>query len=90
MSNRFGQAFGLTIMSPILNDADAAGAAHDIALRQDLRDLNRAESPFVRVDGTHLARWVILDEAPFESIPAKVDHFKSKYLLFTSNFDRWA
>ena len=30
---------------------------------------------------------MILPEAAFESIPAKVDHFQSKYLLFTSNFD---
>lgn len=88
MSNRFGQAYGLTVLSPILNDSDELGIARDVVLRAVLRSFNDApESPFARVPSTHLARWTILDEAPFESLPAKVDHFKWKYLLFTSNFD---
>lgn len=88
MSNRFGQAYGLTVLSPILNDSDEKGIARDVVLRAVLRSYNDApESPFARVPTTHLARWTIIDEAPFESIPAKVDHFKWKYLLFTSNFD---
>lgn len=88
MSNRFGQAYGLTCLSPILNDVDEKGVARDIALRAVLRSFNEAaESPFASVPTTHLARWTIIDEAPFESVPAKVDHFRSKYLLFTSNFD---
>ncbi len=88
MSNRFGQAYGLTVLSPILNDSDEHGIARDVALRAVLRSFNDApESPFARVPTTHLARWTVIDDAPFESIPAKVDHFRSKYLLFTSNFD---
>ena len=88
MSNRFGQAYGLTAITPILGGLDETGVPHDVALRRELRALNTApESPFAYLATTHLARWVILDEAPFESIPAKVDHFQSKYLLFTSNFD---
>ena len=88
MSNRFGQAYGLTAFSPILNTADETGTPHDVALRRDLREISLApESPFADVPTTHLARWTIIDEAPFESIPAKVDHFRSKYLMFTSNFD---
>ena len=88
MSDRFGQAYGLTCLTPILGDIDLSGVAHDVTLRSTLRAINSApESPFASVPSTHLARWVVLDEAPFESIPAKVDHFQSKYLLFTSCFD---
>jgi hypothetical protein len=88
MSNRFGQAYGLTVFSPILGGVDGTGTSHDVALRQDLRALNNAlDSPFASVPTTHLARWVVIAEASYESIPAKVDHYKSKYLLFTSNFD---
>lgn len=88
MSDRFGQAYGLTLMSPIIGELDVDGTAHDVAIRRELRALNAlAESPLVRVATTHLARWVVIDEAPYESEPAKVDHLESKYLLFTSNFD---
>jgi hypothetical protein len=88
MSNRFGQAYGLTLMSPILGGADAHGMAQDVALRRELRALNALPaSPFAEMPTTHLARWVAIDEAPFEGGKAKIDHFASKYLLFTSNFD---
>ncbi len=88
MSNRFGQAYGVTMLSPILDGDDESGMAHDAALRRVLAALDAPPgSPFANVPSTHLARWVVLPEAPFESIPAQVDHFQSKYLLFTSNFD---
>lgn len=88
MANRFGQAYGLTLMSPVLGGDDSDGVPHDTALRRELAALNTArESPFASVPSTHLARWVLMDDARFEGIPAKVDHLASKYLLFTSNFD---
>lgn len=88
MSNRFGQAYGLTLFSPILGGADSRGVSHDTALRRELLELSDApEGPFVVVPTTHLARWVVIDDASYEGIPAKVDHFASKYLLFTSCFD---
>jgi hypothetical protein len=88
MANRFGQAYGFTALTAILGGEHETGLSHDAALRREMALLNRAgESPFADLPTTHLARWVILPEAPFESIPAKVDHFQSKYLLFTSNFD---
>ncbi len=74
---------------------------HASALRAKLRALPTsppdtppydAQSPFARLPGTHLARWVVLDDVPFfakrEGYPAKKeDHLRSQYLLFTSNFD---
>ena len=91
MSNRFGQAYGLTLLSPVLRDSDENGVPQEVALRRELRELNELpESPFADVPTTHLARWVLIDEAPFEGIPAQIDHFASKYLIFTSNFDAGA
>ena len=88
MSNRFGQAYGATMLSPILDGDDESGMAHAAVVRRILGEFNGAGgSPFADVSSTHLARWVVLPEAPFESIPARVDHFQSNYLLFTSNFD---
>ncbi len=88
MANRFGQAYGLTMLSPIIGDDQPGSETHDVILRAELRTMSAAaESPFASVPTTHLARWTIIDEAPFESVPAKVDHFWSKYLMFTSNFD---
>ncbi len=76
---------------------------HASALRAKLRALpngsrargdveKETQSPFARLPGTHLARWVVLDDVPFlakrEGYPAeKEDHLRSQYLLFTSNFD---
>jgi hypothetical protein len=88
MSNRFGQAYGLTLFSPILPGRTSDGLAHDAAIRAELQALLRAkEPPLSREPTTHLARWVVIDEPAFEGIPAKIDHFGSRYLLFTSNFD---
>jgi hypothetical protein len=88
MANRFGQAYGLTLLSPIMNGVGDDGLAHDAAIRQELRALNASpESPLTRVPTTHLARWVVIGAAPFEGIPARADQLQSKYLLFTSNFD---
>ena len=88
MSNRFGQAYGLTLLSPILAGTTSDGLAHDAAIRAELQTLLHAkDAPLSREPTTHLARWVVIDEPAFEGIPAKIDHFGSRYLLFTSNFD---
>jgi hypothetical protein len=88
MGNRFGQAYALTALSPICAGSDDDGISHDAWVRRELRELNtRSESPFAGVPTTHLARMVVIDDSPFEGIPARVDHLRSKYLLFTSNFD---
>ena len=88
MSNRFGQAYGLTLLSPMLTGTTSDGMAHDAAIRAELQALLCAkEPPLSREPTTHLARWVVIDVPAFEGIPAQIDHFGSPYLLFTSNFD---
>jgi len=82
--------FGLTILSPIKPD-DSTGhkiGNHTTAIRRLLIDLpTGTRSPLARVDTTHLARWVVVDDVADEGYPAVEDHLKSAYLLFTANFD---
>jgi hypothetical protein len=88
MGNRSKQAYGLTLLSPILGGDDVSGRSHDAAIRDVLRGLgNGGASPFADMDQTHLARWCVIDYLPFEGVPARVDMLASKYLLFTSCFD---
>lgn len=88
MGNRAGQAYGLTLLSPILHGDDAEGRSHDAAIRDELRRLGEGgASPFAEIPIVHLARWCVIDDAPFEGIPAKVDRLASKYLLFSACFD---
>jgi hypothetical protein len=87
MPNRSGSVYGLTILSPIINDAKAE-VSHSVALRQYLAQLPRDDkSPFARVSSTHLARLVVMDDVVFVGYPAHEEHLKSSYLAFETNFD---
>jgi hypothetical protein len=87
MSNRFGQAYGLTTISPIINGR-TDGVHHAQELRAILASLPRGQrSPFALVDGTHTARWFIVDDLVSEAIPGREDHLNSKYLVFIADFD---
>ncbi|MGQ0649960.1 MAG: hypothetical protein ACT4P7_20605 [Gemmatimonadaceae bacterium] len=86
--NVVGSAYGLTILSPIAPGRDASGAPHETAIRTILAQTpTAAGSPFARLTNVHLARWVVLDDAFYESYRESVDHYASKYLLFTACFD---
>jgi hypothetical protein len=81
MSNRSGQAYALTVLTPIKVGREAA-------LREHLDGLpGGAESPLAKVAGTHFARWVIIPQLVYEGPPQQRDELSSQYLLFTSNFD---
>ena len=79
--NRSGQAYGLTVMTPILDDHSSALAAVLAALGPE------DASPLARVPGTHFARWVILDDVVYQGGRQRRDALKAARLLFTSNFD---
>lgn len=86
--NVAGQAYGLTMLCPILGGVDSTGLHHDAALRAVLAAMpSGATSPFARLPNVHLARWVVIDDAFYEDYPEAVDHYASKYLLFTACFD---
>lgn len=87
MANQSGQIYGLTILSPIKDDPHAS-IAHDMAIRRYLAELPRDErSPLATLSSTHLARVVVMDDVVFVGAPAREEHLKSSYLIFTSNFD---
>ena len=86
MPNQNGNMYGLTILSPIIDDPKIK-ISHDAALRLYLEDMPRHErSPFAKVSGTHFCRLVVMDDVVFVGSPAREEHLKSKYLIFNSNF----
>ncbi len=87
MANQSGSVYGLTILSPIIND-DKATPSHDLQIRNYLAQLStREDSPFALAPGTHLARLVVMDDVIFVGKPTVEEHLKSKYLVFESNLD---
>jgi hypothetical protein len=87
MPNQNGSVYGLTILSPIIND-ETASPSHDLQIRSYLATLPTGEeSPFALAPGTHLARLVVMDDVIFVGAPAFEEHLQSKYLIFESNCD---
>jgi hypothetical protein len=80
--NVSGQAYALTVLTPILD-------GHVQPLTEHLEALPEGpESPFARVPGTHLARWVVIDQVKYQGHGQRHrDALSSSRLLFTSNFD---
>jgi len=79
--NMFGQAYGLTVLTPILDGRESA-------LTRYLHTLpGGPASPLARVPGTHFARWVVIGDVVYEGAGQRRDHLKLGRLLFTSNFD---
>jgi len=87
MPNENGSVYGLTILSPIIDDPKAT-PSHDLQIRAYLAQLStREDSPFAVAPGTHLARLVVMDDVIYVGAPACEEHLKSKYLVFESNCD---
>lgn len=98
MPNQNGNAYGLTTMCPIRNGGPperqtAAGdtipehRSYGEIIRNLLEDWSCDEkSPMARVPNTYLCRFFVLDDLIYQGKPARVDHLKSKYLIFISEF----
>jgi hypothetical protein len=87
MPNKSGGVYGLTILSPIIDDPHA-GVSHDLQLRIILGTMPRdADSPFAKVNSTHLCRLTVLNDVVYVGMPACEEHLQSQYLVFESNFD---
>jgi hypothetical protein len=80
--NVSGQAYALTVLTPILD-------GHAQPLTEHLEGLPEGpDSPLARVPGTHLARWVVIDQVKFMGHGQRHhDALGESRLLFTSNFD---
>jgi hypothetical protein len=87
MANQNGQVYGLTILSPIIED-ESLDICHSMELRWYLGHLARDhKSPFAQLSNTYLARLVVLDDVVYVGAPACEEHLKSRYLVFETNFD---
>jgi hypothetical protein len=87
MPNKSGVVYGLTILSPILED-DTVTPSHDLQIRAHLATLKTDQrSPFAQAPGTHLTRLVVMDDVIFVGAPSQQEHLKSKYLIWESNCD---
>ena len=86
MGNRFGNAYGLTVLIPIKHGAEG-NRAYDKIIRDQLQKwpLDR-QSPLASVPNTYLARLFLLNDVFYEGAPAAEEHLKNKYLVFSSNF----
>jgi hypothetical protein len=80
--NVSGQAYALTVLTPILDGHAAELTAHLEALPEG------EASPLARVPGTHLGRWVVIDQVKYQGHGQRHrDALNASRLLFTSNFD---
>jgi hypothetical protein len=87
MGNVSGNTYGLTVLSPIMED-DRLEICHSMEVRWYLSRLPRDHrSPFARLSSTYLARLVVMDDVVFVGHPAREEHLKSRYLVFETNFD---
>lgn len=87
MPNESGQVYGLTILSPIIED-ESKDIGHAMELRWYLGNLPRDhQSPFARISTTYLARLVVMDDVVYVGTPACEEHLKSRYLIFETSFD---
>lgn len=81
MTNRAGQAYALTVLTPIR-------PGHEQSLRRYLDALPvGADGPLGKIPTTHFGRWVIIPQLVYEGPPQRPDTLRSEYLLFTSSFD---
>jgi hypothetical protein len=79
--NVSGQAYALSVLTPILD-------GHATAVREHLDGLaDGAASPLARVPGTHIARWVVIDDVIYQGHGQPKRDTLSPRLLFSSNFD---
>ncbi|HSP10543.1 MAG TPA: hypothetical protein VLU92_13230 [Candidatus Dormibacteraeota bacterium] len=81
-NNVSGQAYSLTILTPIMD-------GHEVELAGYLNDLQSGDrSPLAGVRGTHFARWVVIDDVVYEGPDqGEREQLQHTRLLFTSNFD---
>jgi hypothetical protein len=79
--NVSGQSYGLTVLAPV-----AEGRAGELVAHLDGLGDGDA-SPLARVPGTHIARWVVIDDVIFQAEGQRKHDKLTPRLLFSSNFD---
>jgi hypothetical protein len=93
MANKSGNAYALTLLCPILQGLPkkAPEGMNDQTyadlIRYQLQQLAvNEESPMAGVPNTYLSRLFVLNDVLYQGRPAILEHLKSNYLVFSSNF----
>jgi hypothetical protein len=91
MANKNGNAYALTMLCPIRGGvSDSSGTnsqTYTALLRSVLQSLRvNEQSPMAKVPNTYLCRFWVLSDVVYEGKPAYLEHLKSDYLVFSSNF----
>ena len=93
MPNKSGNAYALTVLCPILQGCPKLcpegmdDQTYSALIRYELQQLRVGEqSPMARIPNTYLSRLFVLDDVPYQGKPAHLEHLKSNYLVFSSNF----
>jgi hypothetical protein len=93
MANKSGNAYGLTLLCPIKQGSPKKAPegmddqTYADLIRNELQQLRLNEdSPMARVPDTYLSRLFVLNDVPYQGRPAVLEHLKSNYLVFSSNF----
>jgi hypothetical protein len=86
MGNKFGDAYGLTVLIPVKHGSED-NRSYDKIIRDQLQTWPLAsQSPLAKVPNTYLARVFLLNDVFYEGAPAVEEHLNNKYLVFSSNF----
>jgi hypothetical protein len=79
-------AAGLTVLCPIINGGDGQ-LSNVMRTRKHLLAMPLHEnSPMAKIPNTYLCRFYVLNDVFYEGSPAKEEHLKSKYLVFSTNY----
>jgi hypothetical protein len=76
-----GQAYALTVLSPVISGQQGPLRAHLAGLS------GGGSSPLAALRTVHFARWVVIEQPVYQGAPQKRDELRSPYLLFESSFD---
>jgi hypothetical protein len=79
-SNTLGQAYALTVLTPIRADAEERLCAV-------LAGFEEHTSPLAALGRTHFARWVVVNDFINDPSQPTEDHLACHYLLFTATLD---
>jgi hypothetical protein len=93
MANKSGNAYALTILCPIRQEAPPTPVEGMVdqsctaCLQYQLQQVKvNQDSPMARVPNTYLCRFYVLKDVPYQGKPAYLERLKSDYLVFSSNF----
>ena len=84
--NKNGNAYGLTVFVPIKHGYENNTSFDKLVLDKLQKLPLNEKSPMAKVPNTYIARFYLLNDVIYQGGPAREEHLKNKYLVFSSNF----